>query len=114
MPARMLGASEGAREGGGAALHCRPGGCTRTPSTATADACGQKLLLLQPLWRALHSSGRPPPLLPPAAHPPPPCSFITAFVTLFATVIAITKDLPDVEGDRQHGIRTFATQLGVR
>jgi len=53
---------------------------------------------------------------------------------MFATVIAITKvryslrffsmrgpalrwasqDLPDVEGDRQHNIETFATQLGVR
>jgi hypothetical protein len=53
---------------------------------------------------------------------------------MFATVIAITKvrrpvcdvtrpvpsltptlqDLPDVEGDRQHNIQTFATQLGVR
>ena len=40
--------------------------------------------------------------------------FITAFVTVFATAIAITKDLPDVEGDRQHGIETFATRLGVR
>ena len=31
----------------------------------------------------------------------PPIMFITFFVTLFATVIAITKDLPDVEGDRK-------------
>lgn len=44
----------------------------------------------------------------------PSISFITVFVTLFATVIAITKDLPDVEGDRQYGIETFATRLGVR
>lgn len=36
------------------------------------------------------------------------------FVTVFATVIAITKDLPDVEGDRQYKIDTFATRLGVR
>jgi len=28
-----------------------------------------------------------------------PVAFITIFVTLFALVIAITKDLPDVEGD---------------
>ncbi|EFJ08575.1 hypothetical protein SELMODRAFT_229530 [Selaginella moellendorffii] len=40
--------------------------------------------------------------------------FITAFVTLFATVIAITKDLPDVEGDLKFKISTFATKLGVR
>jgi homogentisate solanesyltransferase len=44
----------------------------------------------------------------------PAVAFITAFVTLFATAIAITKDLPDIEGDRKHGIRTFATDLGVR
>lgn len=35
------------------------------------------------------------------------------FVTVFATVIAITKDLPDVEGDKAHGIQTFATRMGV-
>jgi hypothetical protein len=27
-----------------------------------------------------------------------PIAFITTFVTVFATAIAITKDLPDVEG----------------
>jgi homogentisate solanesyltransferase len=43
-----------------------------------------------------------------------PVTFITAFVTLFATAIAITKDLPDIEGDRKYGIDTFATRLGVR
>ncbi|XP_043692471.1 homogentisate solanesyltransferase, chloroplastic [Telopea speciosissima] len=41
-------------------------------------------------------------------------AFITAFVTLFALVIAITKDLPDVEGDRKFQISTFATKLGVK
>ncbi|KAL4451709.1 hypothetical protein ABPG75_007371 [Micractinium tetrahymenae] len=44
----------------------------------------------------------------------PSITFITAFVTLFATVIAITKDLPDIEGDEQFGIETFATRMGVR
>lgn len=44
----------------------------------------------------------------------PSITFITAFVTLFATVIAITKDLPDIEGDQQFGIETFATRMGVR
>ncbi|CAN1144291.1 Homogentisate solanesyltransferase, chloroplastic [Linum perenne] len=43
-----------------------------------------------------------------------PVAFITSFVTLFALVIAITKDLPDVEGDRKFNISTFATKLGVR
>ncbi|XP_031478605.1 homogentisate solanesyltransferase, chloroplastic [Nymphaea colorata] len=40
--------------------------------------------------------------------------FITIFVTVFALVIAITKDLPDVEGDRKFQISTLATKLGVR
>lgn len=44
----------------------------------------------------------------------PPVAFITGFVTLFATAIAITKDLPDIEGDKKFGIETFATRLGVR
>lgn len=44
----------------------------------------------------------------------PAITFITCFVTVFATVIAITKDLPDVAGDRKFNIVTFATQLGVR
>ncbi|CAN8259673.1 unnamed protein product [Cochlearia groenlandica] len=43
-----------------------------------------------------------------------PVAFITSFVTLFALVIAITKDLPDVEGDRKFQISTLATKLGVR
>ncbi|GMP87130.1 hypothetical protein CsSME_00039645 [Camellia sinensis var. sinensis] len=43
-----------------------------------------------------------------------PVVFITTFVTLFALVIAITKDLPDVEGDRKFQISTLATKLGVR
>ena len=42
------------------------------------------------------------------------CRFITCFVTVFAVVIAITKDLGDVDGDRKFGISTFATRLGVR
>lgn len=43
-----------------------------------------------------------------------PVSFITTFVTVFALVIAITKDLSDVEGDRKFQISTLATKLGVR
>lgn len=42
------------------------------------------------------------------------CRFITCFVTMFATVIAITKDLPDVEGDKANNITTFATRMGVK
>lgn len=44
----------------------------------------------------------------------PAILFITVFVTIFATAIAITKDLADVKGDMQFQINTFATRLGVR
>uniref|UniRef100_A0A9I9EAD3 Homogentisate phytyltransferase 2, chloroplastic n=1 Tax=Cucumis melo TaxID=3656 RepID=A0A9I9EAD3_CUCME len=43
-----------------------------------------------------------------------PVAFITTFVTLFGLVIALTKDLSDIEGDRKYKITTFATKLGVR
>ena len=42
------------------------------------------------------------------------CRFITCSVITFATVIAITKDLPDVEGDRKYGIETLSTRMGTR
>ena len=47
-------------------------------------------------------------------HWSPAVAFITAFVTCFASAIAITKDLPDIEGDKKYGINTFATAMGVR
>ena len=43
----------------------------------------------------------------------PKVSFIARFMTVFASVIAITKDLPDVEGDKQANIKTFAIKIGV-
>ena len=43
----------------------------------------------------------------------PKVSFIARFMTAFATVIAVTKDLPDVEGDKAYNISTFATKIGV-
>jgi len=43
----------------------------------------------------------------------PKVSFIARFMTAFATVIAVTKDLPDVEGDRAFNISTLATKVGV-
>ena len=39
--------------------------------------------------------------------------FIAAFMTVFATVIAVAKDLPDVEGDIKYGVKTLASSLGV-
>jgi homogentisate solanesyltransferase len=43
----------------------------------------------------------------------PKVAFIARFMTTFASVIAVTKDLPDVDGDREYNISTFATRLGV-
>lgn len=43
----------------------------------------------------------------------PKVSFIARFMTIFAAVIAITKDLPDIEGDKAYQIDTFATRIGV-
>jgi len=44
----------------------------------------------------------------------PKVAFIARFMTLFASVIAITKDLPDIEGDKAYQIETFATKVGVK
>lgn len=44
----------------------------------------------------------------------PKVSFIARFMTAFATVIAVTKDLPDVEGDKAYQIDTLATRMGVK
>ena len=43
----------------------------------------------------------------------PPIMFITTFVTVFAICISICKDLADIEGDKQEGIKTFATEIGA-
>lgn len=43
----------------------------------------------------------------------PKVAFIARFMTMFASVIAITKDLPDVEGDKAYNISTLATKIGV-
>ena len=44
----------------------------------------------------------------------PVVTFVASFMTIFATVIAITKDLPDIEGDRKFDVQTFASKFGVR
>ena len=43
----------------------------------------------------------------------PKVAFMARFMTVFATCIAVTKDLPDVEGDLAYSISTFATRVGV-
>jgi len=42
----------------------------------------------------------------------PPVDFLARFMTVYAAVIAVTKDLPDIEGDRRGGIDTFALRMG--
>jgi homogentisate solanesyltransferase len=44
----------------------------------------------------------------------PVVAFISSFMTVFATVIAVTKDLPDVEGDIKYGVTTFASKFGAK
>ncbi|CAM9608277.1 unnamed protein product, partial [Discosporangium mesarthrocarpum] len=44
----------------------------------------------------------------------PAVLFLARFMTVFAGVIAVTKDLPDVRGDREHNIDTFASRRGVK
>lgn len=44
----------------------------------------------------------------------PPITFLAAFMTVFACVIALSKDLPDIRGDRAEGVPTFATTVGPR
>jgi homogentisate solanesyltransferase len=42
----------------------------------------------------------------------PPIVFLAAFMSVFACVIALAKDLPDIRGDRLDGVSTFATRAG--
>lgn len=44
----------------------------------------------------------------------PSVAFLARFMTVFAAVIAVTKDLPDIEGDRKFEINTFATRIGAK
>eukprot|EP00854_Cymbomonas_tetramitiformis_P026784 gene26784-32911_t len=43
----------------------------------------------------------------------PPILFATSFMCLCSVVIALFKDIPDVEGDRQASVRTLSVRLGV-
>lgn len=43
-----------------------------------------------------------------------PLMFATAFMTFFSVVIALFKDIPDIEGDRIFGIRSFSVRLGQK
>ena len=45
---------------------------------------------------------------------PPEVWALTAFVVIFSFAIAIFKDIPDLEGDRQFQVRTLTVRLGPR
>ncbi len=45
---------------------------------------------------------------------PPSLIALTLFVLVFTFAIAIFKDIPDMEGDRQYNISTFTLRLGAR
>nr|KYP34172.1 hypothetical protein KK1_044902 [Cajanus cajan] len=40
--------------------------------------------------------------------------FATAFMGFFSVVIALFKDIPDIEGDKIFGIRSFSVRLGQK
>jgi homogentisate phytyltransferase / homogentisate geranylgeranyltransferase len=44
--------------------------------------------------------------------PPAPIWALTLFIVVFTFAIAIFKDIPDMEGDKQYNITTFTIQLG--
>lgn len=43
-----------------------------------------------------------------------PLIFATAFMSFFSVVIALFKDIPDMEGDRIFGIQSFTVRLGQK
>nr|AEZ53107.1 aromatic prenyltransferase [Epimedium acuminatum] len=43
-----------------------------------------------------------------------PLIFATAFMSFFSVVIALFKDIPDIEGDAIFGIRSFTVRLGQK
>ncbi|HEY9609454.1 homogentisate phytyltransferase [Allocoleopsis sp.] len=44
--------------------------------------------------------------------PPAPVWALTLFIVVFTFAIAIFKDIPDMEGDKQYNITTFTIELG--
>ncbi|KAK1315854.1 hypothetical protein QJS10_CPA05g02375 [Acorus calamus] len=43
-----------------------------------------------------------------------PLVFATAFMSFFSVVIALFKDIPDIDGDRIFGIKSFSVRLGQK
>lgn len=51
-------------------------------------------------------------LLGTVLSPPAPVWVLTLFIVVFTFAIAIFKDIPDMEGDKQYNITTFTIKLG--
>lgn len=43
-----------------------------------------------------------------------PLVFATGFMSFFSVVIALFKDIPDIEGDKVFGIQSFSVRLGQK
>lgn len=62
----------------------------------------------QDSWQQVVSNRWELPLIPPAVW------VLTAFILVFTFAIAIFKDIPDLEGDRQYNISTLTIRLGSK
>lgn len=66
-------------------------------------------------WQGAIAKGQRelPPLSLPSAFPPAVLA-LTVFIFVFTLAIAIFKDVPDIEGDRQYNISTFTLRVGQK
>ena len=88
----------------GAAYSLPPVRLKRFPLLASLCITGVRAIVVN-LGVALHFTG---------GGVPAGVWALTLFVLPFAFAIAVLKDVPDLEGDRSHHIRTFTVRLGGR
>ncbi|KAH7433366.1 hypothetical protein KP509_07G065500 [Ceratopteris richardii] len=43
-----------------------------------------------------------------------PVTFLISIMCIFSSIVAVFKDIPDLEGDKVHGINSYAVRLGPR
>ncbi|EFN55723.1 hypothetical protein CHLNCDRAFT_52381 [Chlorella variabilis] len=82
----------------------------RSPVLAAACILAVRAVLVQLgfFWHMQLALGSPAPAIT------RPIAFATAFMLLFSVVIALFKDIPDIAGDRQAGVRTLSVRLGPK
>ena len=88
----------------GAAYSLPPLRLKRFPLVASLCITGVRAIVVN-LGVALHFTG---------GGVPAGVWALTLFVLPFAFAIAVLKDVPDLEGDRSHQIRTFTVRMGGR